>query len=188
MALGCPQGADVAVQHEVGVVVRFLVSVTSGSAAYTRSPTWREMACCQAGTHRCRRPHAGRSGRSWCLHAFLIGTRLSRAGCLLRGCWAVVAEERVDATGQQLLGRLRVQAGPERGPDDMRVDGQRVELDDRQLRVGHVQFHALCEVSQRGGDGRSEPLRALLQASSGTGGPRLPLRLLFSVGKILRPS
>ncbi len=41
MALGCLQGADVAVQHEVGVVVRFMVSVTSGSAAYTRSPTWR---------------------------------------------------------------------------------------------------------------------------------------------------
>jgi len=70
----------------------------------------------------------------------------------------------------QLLGCLRVQADPEHGPDDVRVGGQRVELDDRQLRVGHVQFPALCQVAQRGGDGRGEPLRVCrshLRVSSG---------------------
>jgi len=42
-------GADVALEDEVRTFVRLIVSVTSGSAAWTKSRTSRQMACCQAG-------------------------------------------------------------------------------------------------------------------------------------------
>ena len=44
------QRADVALQHEVGRLVNLIVSVTSGSAAWTRSRTSRQIACCHSGS------------------------------------------------------------------------------------------------------------------------------------------